>query len=85
MRANAGLYLLEAYYYLKPGVNANMNLTNVHDFFFQGFSRHGNKRLLIPGLFQAFHDRTNPVWSYAASTWTSVTLLPDTFQQIRSL
>jgi len=33
-------------------------------FFFNDFSKPGNKHLKIPGLFQVFHDNTNPAESY---------------------
>jgi len=54
--------LLKAYYknYLKPSVNAQMTITN-----FQDFSRPENNHFTIPGLFQVFHNRTNPEQSFS--------------------
>jgi len=67
LRAYAGLYFERLSYYFKLGVNEHV-IRNFHDFsknfydlsFFHDFSRPGNDHFKIPGLFQVFHDRTNP-------------------------
>jgi len=73
LRAYAGLYFdrlsLKNIHYFKLGVKEHVIITNFQDFsktfmicFFHNFSRTGNDHFKIPGLFQVFHDRTNPAY-----------------------
>jgi len=46
----------------------SMTFPKLLDFFFvKDFSRPGNNRFKIPGLFQVFHDRTNPDTKFSLS------------------
>jgi len=78
-RAYAGLHFERLsfkffWFYFKLGINEHVIITNFHDFsktfmissFFHDFSRPGNDHFKIPWLFQVFHDRTNPAWSYSS-------------------